>query len=282
MRVTDGTGGTGLPRRLAGGAAGGPSEVPLAVEDLGVTLGHAHIVRGVTFAVGAGEMVALLGANGSGKSTLVKSLVGIVPVTQGHVRVFGADVGDRRAVPWRRVGYAPQRVTATAGVPATALEVVTSGLLDNRRLRPGPGARQRAMEALEEVGLAARAHRSVQVFSGGQQQRVLIARALVRRPDLLILDEPLAGIDRESKEALAGTLTGLRERGTTVLVVLHELGELQGLVQRAVVLRHGRVVHDGAPPAPVPGHDDPDHEHDHPHGDQPVPGYAAPDLSAEW
>ncbi|MHB1062954.1 MAG: metal ABC transporter ATP-binding protein [Georgenia sp.] len=269
-------------RSTPGVEAWTPVDHPIITRDLSVVLGSAPILRDVALTVGLGEMVALLGANGSGKSTLVKALVGVVPI-HGSVRLFGHDLaGPRRELPWHRIGYAPQRVTATAGVPATALEVVTTGLLDNRRLRPPRDARRRALEALDEVGLAHRARESVQTFSGGQQQRVLIARALVRRPDLLILDEPLAGIDRTSKEALAGTLTGLRERGVTLLVVLHELGELAGLVQRAVVLRHGRVVHDGAPPQPAAGHDDPAHDHDHEHGNDLPSAPTAPDLSSEW
>jgi zinc transport system ATP-binding protein len=167
-------------------------------------------------------------------------------------------------------------------VPATAVEVVASGLLDGRRLRPGRGARRKSLEALEQVGLLDRAHDSVQVFSGGQQQRVLIARALVRDPDLIILDEPLAGIDRASKEALALTLGQMQAKGTTILVVLHELGELQGLIGRAVVLRHGRIVYDGPPPSPAPGHDHPDHDHIHAHGDMPPSGHKVPDLRSEW
>lgn len=258
------------------------TDQPIVTRGLSVVLGAAPILRDVNLTVGLGESVALLGANGSGKSTLVKSLVGVVP-SRGSVRLFGHDIaGPRRQVPWDRVGYGPQRVTATGGVPATALEVVTAGLLDNRRLRLPRDARRRALEALDEVGLAERAKERVQTFSGGQQQRVLIARALVRRPDLLILDEPLAGIDRDSKEALAATLTGLRERGVTLLVVLHELGELGGLMQRAVVLRHGRIVHDGAPPHPAAGHDDPAHEHEHLHGDAAPFAPVAPDLTKEW
>ncbi|WP_413452762.1 metal ABC transporter ATP-binding protein [Georgenia phoenicis] len=245
--------------------------LPVRARDLHVTLGGARILQGVDLDVRDGEMVALLGANGSGKSTLVKALLSVVPVSRGSVSIFGSDVvADRRRVPWRRVGYVPQRVGAASGTPATALEVVASGLLDNRRLRPPRGWRDLALSALDEVGLADRAQETVSVFSGGQQQRVLIARALVRRPDLLVLDEPLTGIDRGSQEALAATLTGLRERGTSVLSVLHELGSLAGLLERAVVLRHGRVVHDGPPPPAAPGHSGPDHEHHHAHEDEPV------------
>jgi ABC transporter, ATP-binding protein len=183
-------------------------------------------------------------------------------------------------VPWRRIGYVPQRVTASAGVPATALEVVRSGLLGPRNLWAdrGPKAKRRAMEALRAVDLADRAQDHVQVFSGGQSQRVLIARALVRDPDLLVLDEPLAGIDRDSRTSLAGILASLRERGTTIVTVLHEMGELAELVERAVVLAEGRVVHDGPPPRPVPGHDRPGHDHVHPHESAEPAGHHAPSL----
>lgn len=260
----------------------GPMAPPVHVRDLRVTLGSARILQGIDLDVHDGEFVALLGANGSGKSTLVKSLLTVTPVTSGTVELFGVDVRDARHVPWRRVGYVPQRVGAASGTPATALEVVSSGLLDNRRLRPPRRWRDRALEALDEVGLADRAGETVSVFSGGQQQRVLIARALVRRPDLLVLDEPLAGIDRDSQESLAATLTGLRERGTSVLVVLHELGSLAGLLERAVVLRHGRVVHDGPPPPAAADHADPDHEHLHLHDeDSATDPHGGPELRLE-
>jgi zinc transport system ATP-binding protein len=274
MRVT-----TRRPR--AADAPPSAQAAPVLTHDLSVTLGTSTILRGIDLTIRSGETVALLGANGSGKSTLVKSLVGVVPITQGRAELFGADVSSRR-VDWARVGYVPQRVTATGGVPATALEVVSSGLVHGRRLRLPAGARARALAALDQVGLAGRAHDAVHVFSGGQQQRVLIARALVREPELLILDEPLAGIDRRSKEALARTLTDLRAEGTTMLVVLHELGELAGLVQRAVVLRHGRVVHDGAPPPAAHGHDAAGHDHVHAHEDQADHGTRSPDLKVEW
>ena len=248
-----------------------------------MSLDTGTILHGIDMTISDGESVALLGANGSGKSTLVKSLVGITALSAGSAEIYGIDVaGARGEVPWARVGYVPQRLGAGSGVPATALEVVASGLLDNRRFRPGRDARRKSLEALEQVGLADRARDSVQVFSGGQQQRVLIARALVRQPDLIILDEPLAGIDRASKEALSLTLRRMRLRGTTILVVLHELGELAGIIDRAVVLRHGKVVFDGPPPPAAPGHDHPDHDHVHAHADTQFLGHTVPDLHSEW
>ncbi|WP_402469334.1 metal ABC transporter ATP-binding protein [Isoptericola aurantiacus] len=228
-----------------------------------VHLGASHVLRGVDLTVEHGEVVALLGANGSGKSTLVRTVVGVLTPSTGQVSLLGHHLGDD--VPWQRVGYVPQRVSAAAGVPSTASEVVASGLLHGRRLALPRGWRRRTREALDLVGLADRADQATSQLSGGQQQRVLIARALVREPELLVLDEPVAGVDRPSQEAFAATMTRLVGDGITVLVVLHELGELADLITRAVVLRHGRVVHDGAPPRPHGGHDAAGHDHVHPH-----------------
>lgn len=230
-------------------------DVVIEAKDVHVRLGSSHVLRGVDLQVRRGEVVALLGANGSGKSTLVRTLVGVLPPAAGTIRMPDA----------AHVGYVPQRVTAVGGLPATATEVVASGLLRPGRLRLPRGWRQRVADALGQVGLADRGHDATNHLSGGQQQRVLIARALVRDPDVLVLDEPVAGVDQPSQEQFAATMRHLVERGLTVLVVLHELGELTPLVTRCVVLRHGKVIHDGAPPRPRGEHAEHDHEHLHPH-----------------
>lgn len=239
----------------------------VAVDGLRVDLAASTVLTGVDVRVERGEVVALLGANGSGKSTLVRTVLGLVPVAGGRVALFGEQPGRFRA--WHRIGYVPQRVTAASGVPATVTEVVASGRLDQRTWWRRPTAVDRAevQRAISAVGLADLRDRSVMRLSGGQQQRVLIARALARRPELLMLDEPTAGVDRESQEAFASALGELVEQGTTVVLVLHELGALAPLIQRAVVLRSGRVVHDGAPPVAHDHHADPHHDHVHPHAD---------------
>ncbi len=244
-----------------------PAEVAIDARGVDVRLGSSLVVRQVDLRITAGEHVALMGANGSGKSTLVRALLGIVPVEHGSIRLFGAPLAPERGdVPWDRIGYVPQKANAAGGVPVTALEVVTSGLLSRGRLRAPRDAKERALRALADVDLADRGDHSVRILSGGQQQRVLIARALVREPDLLVLDEPLAGVDAPSQDAFAGTVARLAGRGLTVLTVLHELGTFAPLIRRSVVLRHGAVVYDGAPLPPAPGHDAPDHVHLHPHG----------------
>ena len=230
---------------------------------LSVAYDSARVLQDTSLTIRSGEAVALLGANGSGKSTLMRALLGIIPATDGQVRLFGTPLTTRRAVPWERIGYVPQRVAAASGVPATALEVVLTGLLNRRTLRLHRGARPRALAALESVGLADRAQIAVQHLSGGQQQRVAIARALVRRPDLLLLDEPMAGVDTPTQETLVALLGRLHSEGMTIVVVLHEVAGMSAILQRALVLRHGRIVHDGAPPLAAGAHAAVGHQHLH-------------------
>ncbi|MGW5093241.1 metal ABC transporter ATP-binding protein [Streptomyces nodosus] len=250
------------------------SEAVIALRGVRAELGSRPVLRGIDLTVHRGEVVALLGANGSGKSTVVRTVIGQVPVGAGEVELFGTP--RRRFRDWRRVGYVPQRTTAGGGVPATVTEVVTSGRLSRARLGVLRRADHRAVRhALELVGMADRAKDSVDALSGGQHQRVLIARALASEPELLIMDEPMAGVDLASQEVLARTLEDQVASGATVLLVLHELGPLEPLIDRAVVLRDGRVVHDGPPPKAVGEHALPGHDHVHPHDDVHPHGAAA-------
>ncbi|MFE2823686.1 metal ABC transporter ATP-binding protein [Streptomyces sp. NPDC059271] len=240
------------------------AEAVVSMRGVRAELGSRPVLRGVDLTVRRGEVVALLGANGSGKSTAVRSVIGQVPVSAGEIEVFG--VPRRRFRDWRRVGYVPQRTTAAGGVPATVTEIVASGRLSRARfgvLRKADHAAVR--RALELVGMADRARDSVNALSGGQHQRVLIARALASEPELLIMDEPMAGVDLASQEVLAATLRDQVAQGASVLLVLHELGPLEPLIDRAVVLRDGCVLHDGPPPRAVGQHALPGHDHVHPH-----------------
>ncbi|MFG2328530.1 metal ABC transporter ATP-binding protein [Streptomyces sp. NPDC048604] len=247
-----------------------PQAPVISVRGATAALGARPVLRGVDLTVGRGEVVALLGANGSGKSTAVRSVIGQVPLTGGSVELFGTEL--RKFRDWARVGYVPQRTTAAGGVPATVREVVASGRLSRRRFGFFGRADRAAVEhAIALVGLADRARDSVSALSGGQHQRVLIARALASEPELLIMDEPMAGVDLASQEVLADTLREQVARGASVLLVLHELGPLEPLIDRAVVLRDGCVVHDGPPPRAVGQHALPGHDHVHPHAaDEPL------------
>ncbi|MEU9254311.1 metal ABC transporter ATP-binding protein [Streptomyces sp. NPDC048270] len=228
------------------------------------SLGSRPVLRGIDLAVRRGEVVALLGANGSGKSTAVRAIVGQVPLTDGSLSLFGTDF--KRFRDWARIGYVPQRTTAASGVPATVREVVSSGRLARTRFGLLRKADKAAVErSLALVDMDGYADVSVGALSGGQHQRVLIARALAGEPELLLMDEPMAGVDLANQEVLANALREQVAVGSTVLLVLHELGPLEPLIDRAVVLRDGCVVHDGPPPEAVGQHALPGHDHVHPH-----------------
>ncbi|MGA8850583.1 MAG: metal ABC transporter ATP-binding protein [Aeromicrobium sp.] len=231
---------------------------PLVAEGVSVALDGRLVLHDVDLRVGPGEFVVLLGSNGSGKSTLVRAAVGLVPMIGGTVRLFGTPLARFRE--HTRLGYVPQRTRAAAGVPATVHEVVLSGRLASRRwFAPRSTADLAAVEsAIDRVGLTDRSGSSINDLSGGQQQRALIARALATEADLLVMDEPTAGVDHAQQTTLAALLGDLVTAGTSVLLVAHELGPMQPLIDRAVVLDVGRVIHDG----PV---DDLDHDDTHTH-----------------
>jgi zinc transport system ATP-binding protein len=220
----------------------------IEVREGNLALAGRPVLRGINLSVRHGEVVAILGSNGSGKSTLVRGMLGLAAWTSGEVRLFGELLGHFRD--WHRVGYVPQLMTATSGVPATVQEVVASGRLARRRpLVPMRREDREAVSAsLEAVELTDRRSDAVSALSGGQQHRVLIARALAVQPDLFVLDEPMAGVDHASQLNLVDTLRLRVRAGTTVVLVLHEIGPLADLIDRAVLLRDGRVVYDGPPP----------------------------------
>ncbi|MEL4504452.1 ABC transporter ATP-binding protein [Luteococcus sp. H138] len=243
--------------------------------DLVVALQGHEILHGVSARVMPGETVALLGGNGSGKTTLVRTLLGLAPVSSGERRLFGTPL--ERFHDWQRVGHVPQRVTLQLA-NATVGEVVATGRLGRR----GPFIPMRRADraaigqALERVQLTELRKAPFLRLSGGQQQRALIARALCTEPELLVLDEPLAGLDMDTQRALAAVLGELKQDGLGILVVLHELGPLEGLIDRSVVLRTGQVIHDGpllAGPG-LGGH----HHYTNPQTAPPLP---APRLLAE-
>ncbi|NNG21166.1 ATP-binding cassette domain-containing protein [Naumannella sp. ID2617S] len=234
-----------------------PTQVPaevLSLTDVRVSLGGTEVLSSVSARLYAGEAVALMGANGSGKSTLVRALLGLVP-HRGSVHLFGTPQARFRE--WSKVGYVPQR-SAPSLQGATVREVVASGRLAHRRpLLPLRAADRGLVEqSIDRVGLSDRAGMELGELSGGQQQRALIARALAGAPRLMVLDEPMAGIDLPTQTELTAVLAGLKRDGLAMLVVLHDLGPLDRLMDRAWVLRSGRLIYDGAPRAAEHDHHD--------------------------
>jgi zinc transport system ATP-binding protein len=216
----------------------------IALQGVAVGYGDRPVVEDVDLVVRPGDVVALVGANGSGKTTLVRGVLGLAPVLAGRVELLGRPAESFRER-WR-LGYVPQRHTVGGGIPSSVQEVVASGRLARRRLlsRPTAADREAVREALETVSLADRRHAPVATLSGGQQRRTLIARALAAEPDVLIMDEPTAGVDAAGQVSLARTLTLLVGQGLTLVVVTHEIEPLLGLLTRVVELREGRVLRD--------------------------------------
>lgn len=233
---------------LSGAPAGQAPLHVLRLEGVSFSYGRHLALDGASLAVGRGELVALAGPNGSGKSTLVRVALGLTRPQGGSVRLFG-EPPEGLKQRWR-VGYVPQRAPIVEHLPATVEEVVASGCVARRgwARRPGPDDRSRVDRALDVVALADRRRDPITELSGGQQQRVFIARALVSGPELLVLDEPVAGVDAESQARFRDALvTRCREDGVAVLLVSHELGAVADDLDRLLVMRAGRVVFDGPP-----------------------------------
>ncbi|RZU33505.1 metal ABC transporter ATP-binding protein [Blastococcus saxobsidens] len=248
----------------------------MAIRLRGASIGYGDvpILRDADLTVQRGEAVAVLGSNGSGKTTLVRGVLGLASVLSGVVEVLGHPVGHRGER--GRVGYVPQRHTVSGAVPATVREVVGVGRLARLGLFGRPRAADRAavIDAVAAVGLTDRLKDPVAALSGGQQRRVLVARALAAEPDLLIMDEPMAGVDTASQETLARVLAAVSAGGTTLVVVTHEIGALSGVLTRAVVADHGSIAYDGPLAGALPFSTDGHHHRD----DQPMPGGPGPGL----
>ncbi len=220
----------------------------LRLDDVRYAYGRHAVLDGVSLHVRAGEFVALTGPNGSGKSTLVRVALGLSAPHSGEVHLFGEVPGALRQR-WR-VGYVPQRAMLVDHLPATVEEVVASGGVARRgwARRPRRDDPVRVDRALEVVALSDQRRVPITELSGGQQQRAFIARALVSEPELLVLDEPIAGVDVESQARFRDALvTRCHQDGVAVLLVSHELGAVADDLDRLVVLRGGRVVFDDTP-----------------------------------
>jgi ABC-type Mn2+/Zn2+ transport system ATPase subunit len=205
----------------------------LAVHDLTVGYGSRAVLQNVSFVLKPGRLYGLVGPNGSGKSTLIKSLLGLVPVQQGTLRVNGKPVQLSGLA-----AYVPQRETLDWQFPATVWDIVLTGqfgpLPALQKLRAEQ--RQLAQQALENVGLWELRHRQIGELSGGQQQRMFMARALCQQAPLLVLDEPFTGIDAATEELLTRLLRELAHSGTTVLIVHHDLNRARELFDEVLLL----------------------------------------------
>lgn len=201
----------------------------VSVRGLGIALAGRHILSGIDLSIRSGEIVTVIGANGSGKSTLLRAILGILKPAAGGV--------DRR--PGLSIGYVPQRLALDPTMPMTV-----ERFLD----LPVRSDRARRTVALTRVGAAGLERRSMQALSGGQFQRVLLARALLSRPDLLMLDEPTQGLDQPGGAAFYALIDEVRRAtGCAVLMVSHDIHVVMAASDRVVCLRDGRICCEGEP-----------------------------------
>jgi len=196
------------------------TDAAVEISNLHFAYDTAPVLQDLNLQVGSGDFLAVLGPNGGGKTTLLKLILGLLAPDRGTIRVFGMTPQQAMG----RIGYVPQHAATQPSFPITVLEVTLMGLKSARR--PGFGYRKkdkdRALAALERVGMADLAQRRMDALSGGQRQRALVARALAGEPDLLIFDEPTANIDPQGKLCLYELLATLKE-GITIIIVSHDL-----------------------------------------------------------
>jgi zinc/manganese transport system ATP-binding protein len=217
----------------------------VAFERAAVRLGGRTIWSDLSLSIDHGEFVAILGPNGAGKSTLVKAVLGLLPLAAGEATVLGRKPGQAND----RIGYLPQRRNFDAGTRIRGLDIVKLGLDGARWGFPLPGLPSRRREAarvaevLELVGASDYARKPIGELSGGEQQRLLIAQALVRRPGLLLLDEPLDSLDLPNQAAVAALVRRIcREENVAVLLVAHDINPILSYLDRVVYIAGGTAV----------------------------------------
>jgi len=231
--------GTRLPLEQ-GASVGAPGPV-LSVEDLSVSLGGRRILDRVSFSIEAGGFCGLIGSNGAGKTTLLRAILGMITPSRGRVVVAGGTQSRQNP----QIGYVPQKIVLEADMPLRARDLVGLGLDGHRLGVPLPSRQRehRVDEALLAVGAASVARSRIGTLSGGEQQRVLIAHAIISRPKLLLLDEPLANLDIGSAHEVVGLLaTVAREFGIAVFISAHEMNTLLPVMDRVVYIANGSAV----------------------------------------
>jgi zinc/manganese transport system ATP-binding protein len=222
---------------------GGTGQAAISLRSGGVQLGQRWVWRDVDISVGEGEFVVVLGPNGAGKTTLLRVLLGLLPLDEGSVDVLGRHPQRGR----RLIGYVPQRRALDRDLYVRARDLVSLGVDGTRWGIALPGASRRAQramvdEALEAVGASAYADRPVGHLSGGEQQRLMLAQALVTRPRILLLDEPLASLDLRSQAVISSLVASIaRQRGITVVLVAHDVNPLVSVLDRVAYVARGRV-----------------------------------------
>ncbi|NQD66255.1 metal ABC transporter ATP-binding protein [Bacillus haikouensis] len=210
----------------------------IKIENLNFRYDRERVLEDINLTIPRGSFLGIVGPNGSGKSTLLKLMLGLLKVKQGEIELFG--IPQQKFRQWDRIGFVSQKANSfNTGFPATVYEVVASGLAKKAGMFKRISAKYRKdiVEAIESVGMTPFSGRNIGELSGGQQQRVFIARALVSKPDVLILDEPTVGVDSKNVQTFYGMLDHLnKDIGITLLLVTHDIGSISSKVTHVACL----------------------------------------------
>jgi zinc/manganese transport system ATP-binding protein len=240
MRTPPGAPAPAAPGPQAPAPAAEPAPEVLGVDGIDVWLGGREVLHDVGFSIRAGELAGLIGSNGAGKTTLLRVVLGLQRPSRGEVRIAGRARNRRNP----QIGYVPQKVVLDPDMPLRARDLVGLGL-DGHKFgfsRPTPGRRALVEDMLAAVDALEFADARVGHLSGGEQQRVLIAHALISRPRLLLLDEPLANLDLRSEQEVVGLLARIaREQSIAVMMSAHDMNPLLPVMDRLVYVARGRV-----------------------------------------
>lgn len=213
-----------------------PTKVPLSIEGLNVRYARQndYALRDITYQAPTGEMIAILGPNGAGKSTLIKTCISLTQKESGTIDFFGAQHKNVRD----KIAYMAQRQEVDWSFPINVLDVVLMGLSTQigwfKRLNASH--KEQAFDALKQVQMDDMAQTQIGALSGGQQQRVFLARTLVQKPELYILDEPLAGVDAKAQEIILNVLQDIKNAGKTIIAVHHDLIGAENYFDSALLL----------------------------------------------
>lgn len=206
----------------------------ISIKGLSVSYERKRVLTNIFLELEGGNVYGVIGPNGAGKSTLFKSILGLIDVNNGKVKVLGKDIAEVR----KRVVYVPQKSDVDWSFPATVYDIVLMGRYPHKKIfqRLTPVDHEFARQAMEEVGMTAFKDRQIGELSGGQQQRVFIARALCQQADVFLLDEPFVGVDITTEEKIIGILKNLADQQKTLLVVHHDLSSVRNYFDRVILL----------------------------------------------
>ena len=212
-------------------------------------------IRNINLKIKKKELVYIVGPNASGKTTLLETINGLLPPFNGKVKVFGLDVKSNGQKIRRQVGYVPQDFMVKPGEPYRAIDVVIMGRYGQIGFlhNPDENDKQKALEAMKQIGIEELAERSMGKLSGGQQQKVMLARALAKAPRILLLDEPFSNLDPDSRGQIPTLIMKLHEeQGFTTLIVTHDIHHMLENCDRVIVVTGGKVTFDGTPEKALP------------------------------